>query len=201
MNRKRVIFQGIFMKQVIFIATLSLFLAGCWDGPDLTHKYYDIKECKKEMSLADDINESERIDMIVVYKSKREMELYRDGEVVKTLPVSLGKHPKGNKIKRGDSRTPEGQYWIRRKLCSQRYYRSLCISYPNPNDTNRAKARGVDPGGDITVHAQQRWNANGYADETMLTRDWTRGCIAVTNEEMSKLWYAVREGVPIIIKE
>jgi len=190
------------MKYFIFIyISIVLLMVGCGGKPDLTHKYYDIKECKEEMSLADDIDESERIDMIIVYKSKREMELYRDGEVVKTLPVSLGKNPKGNKIMSGDNRTPEGQYWIRRKLCSQMYYRSLCISYPNPNDIRRAKARGVNPGGDITVHAQQRWNSNGYADKKMLSEDWTQGCIAVTNEDMEKLWYAVREGVPIIIKK
>ena len=92
------------MKYFIFIyISIVLLMVGCGGKPDLTHKYYDIKECKEEMSLADDIDESERIDMIIVYKSKREMELYRDGEVVKTLPVSLGKNPKGNKIMSGDN--------------------------------------------------------------------------------------------------
>ena len=189
------------MKYILSLLLIIAMFSGCWDGPDLTHKYYDIKECNKEMSKADDIDESERIDMIVVYKSKRKMELYRDSKVVETLPVSLGKNPVGTKVKQGDNKTPEGQYWIRRKLCSQQYYRSLCISYPNPNDISRARARGVNPGGDITIHAQQRWNSNGYADKTMLSTDWTRGCIAVTNDKMEKLWYAVREGVPVIIKK
>lgn len=189
------------MKYILPLLFFMVIFSGCWEQPDLTHKYYDIKECNNEMSKADDIDESERIDMIVVHKSKRKMELYRDSEVVDTLPVSLGKNPIGTKIMQGDNKTPEGQYWIRRKLCSQKYYRSLCISYPNPNDINKAKSKGVQPGGDITIHAQQRWNSNGYADDKMLSTDWTQGCIAVSNEKMEKLWYAIREGVPIVIKK
>ena len=183
--------------------TLSLLLlfSACTHRPKVKGKYYDIGECKKEMSLAEDIREDERIDMIVVYKSKRMMYLYRDGDIIDKLPVSLGKNPKGDKVRMGDHRTPEGQYWIRRKLCSQKYYRSLCISYPNPNDVQAAHSRGVKPGGDITIHAQPTWNADGKGDKYTLSKNWTEGCVAVANKEMEKLWYAVREGVPIIIKK
>ena len=185
----------------VFVLLLML-LSGCsTQRPKVKGKYYDIKECRKEMASAMDISEGERIDMIVVYKSKRQMDLYRDGKVVDTLPVSLGKNPIGDKIRQGDHRTPEGQYWIRRKLCSQKYYRSLCISYPNPNDVRQARARGVSPGGDITIHAQPTWNADGSGNKHTLSKNWTEGCVAVTNEEMEKLWYAVREGVPIVIKK
>ena len=184
------------------IALVSMLLfAGCFHEPKVKGKYYDIQECKKEMALAKDIDEGERVDKIVVYKSKRKMYLYRDGQVVDELPVSLGKNPKGDKVSMGDHRTPEGEYWIRRKLCSQKYYRSLCISYPNQKDIQEARARGVKPGGDITIHAQPVWNANGKGDDYTLSKNWTEGCVAVTNSEMEKLWYAVREGVPIIIKK
>jgi murein L,D-transpeptidase YafK len=179
-----------------------LLFTGCSLSPKVKGKYYDIEECKKEMALAEDIDEGERIDKIVVYKSKRKMDLYRNGKVVDTLPVSLGKNSsKGDKIKQGDHRTPEGEYWIRRKLCSQKYYRSLCISYPNAQDIAQARKRGVKPGGDITIHAQPVWNADGKGDDYTLKRNWTEGCVAVTNKAMEKLWYAVREGVPITIKK
>jgi len=190
------------MQYVGIVVALILFFTGCSKTPKVNGKYYDIKECKKEMSLAEDIDEGERIDMIVVYKSKRKMELYREGKVVDTLPVSLGKNSaKGDKVRQGDYRTPEGQYWIRRKLCSQKYYRSLCISYPNAEDLRQARARGVNPGGDITIHAQPVWNADGKGDKHTLSKNWTEGCVAVTNKAMEKLWYAVREGVPIVIKK
>ncbi len=190
------------MKHIGVIIIFAILFVGCGSNqPKVKGKYYDIKECKKEMASAADIDDSERIDKIVVYKSKRKMYLYRDGKVVDTLPVSLGKNPKGDKVRQGDNRTPEGQYWIRRKLCSQKYYRSLCISYPNPSDIQQARAKGVSPGGDITIHAQPPWNADGNGNKHTLSKNWTEGCVAVTNEEMEKLWYAVREGVPIVIKK
>jgi hypothetical protein len=58
----------------------------------------------------------------------------------------------------------------------------------------------VSPGGDITIHAQPTWNANGKGNKYTLSRNWTEGCVAVTNDAMKQLWYAVREGVPIIIR-
>jgi murein L,D-transpeptidase YafK len=182
------------------IVIIVWLLTGCAQQQPEKGKYYDIKECQKEIAGANDFNEKDRIDMIVVYKSKRIMHLYRNGKIVDTMPVSLGKNPIGHKVAQGDHRTPEGQYWIRRKLCSQKYYRSLCISYPRDIDMQRAQARGVNPGGDVTVHAQPAWNAKGSGDNYTLAHNWTEGCVAVTNESMERLWYAVREGVPIIIK-
>ncbi len=149
---------------------------------------------------ANDFLEGERIDRIVVIKKERKMYLYKGNKVTSVFPVSLGKNPVGTKVKKGDNRTPEGQFWIHRKLCSPKYYRSLCISYPRPQDKARAAARGVNPGGDITIHAQPTWNANGKGDKYTLSRNWTQGCVAVTNSAMNQLWYAVREGVPVTIK-
>lgn len=149
---------------------------------------------------AHDYLPGEKIDRIVVIKKERKMYLYQGSKLKSVFPVSLGKNPIGQKVKRGDNRTPEGQFWIHRKLCSPKYYRSLCISYPRPQDKSRAAARGVNPGGDITIHAQPTWNADGKGDKYTLARNWTQGCIAVTNSAMNQLWYAVREGVPVTIK-
>jgi murein L,D-transpeptidase YafK len=190
------------MKHAAMLFILALLFSACSSKhAKVNGKYYDIKECNKELSLADDINEDERIDKIVVKKSKHKLYLYREGKVVETLPISLGKNPNGDKIHQGDNRTPEGEYWIRRKLCSKKYYRSLCISYPNPNDIQQARSKGMKPGGDITIHAQPTWNADGSGNSYTLSRNWTQGCVAVTNEGMEKLWYAVREGVPIVIEK
>lgn len=152
------------------------------------------------MLNASDYDPKNAIDKIVVDKKKRAMYLYRKGKVVSMIPVSLGENPIGTKIQQGDKRTPEGNFWVSRKLCSKRFYRSICISYPRPEDIALAKKRGVNPGGNITIHAQPPFNANGYKDSFMLARNWTDGCVAVTNAVMDELWYAVREGVPITIK-
>ena len=177
-----------------------LFLIGCSPSPNTPKNHYNLKECKDEMLNADDYSEDAGIDRILVVKKDRKMYLYKDGKVQNTIPISLGRNPIGHKVKKGDSRTPEGEFFIHRKLCSPKYYRSLCISYPRPSDKEVAKKRGVNPGGDITIHAQPKWNATGQADAYTLSRNWTQGCVAVTNDAMSKLWYAVREGVPVTIR-
>jgi len=199
------------LKNISFSVVVALFFVGCSE-PSLPEvdfnpkdtikgKSYKTQECRQEMAIGDDIIAEGRVDEIIIYKSQRKMDLYRNGIVVDTLSVSLGRNPEGHKEKRGDYRTPEGQYWIKRKLCSQKYYRSLCISYPREEDVKKANAKGVNPGGDITIHAQPTWNASGVGDTYTFSKDWTQGCIAVSNRDMQRLWYAVREGVSITIKK
>jgi murein L,D-transpeptidase YafK len=181
-----------------FILLIFLFFAAC--SPNVPTDHYSLKECKKELLDAGDYEKNGGVDRILVIKKDRKMYLYKEGKVWHTIPISLGKNPIGHKQQKGDNRTPEGEYFIHRKLCSAKYYRSLCISYPRPEDIVEARKRGVNPGEDITIHAQPKWNANGNKDEYTLSKDWTEGCIAVTNDAMRKLWYAVREGVPITIR-
>jgi murein L,D-transpeptidase YafK len=187
----------IFIQFPILLSMIVLF-SGC--EPDVPKDRYSLQACKKELLEADDYMQDGGIDRIVVVKEERKMYLYKEEKVQQIIPVSLGKNPIGHKQEKGDSRTPEGEFFIHRKLCSPKYYRSLCISYPRPSDIQSAEARGVNPGGDITIHAQPKWNADGHGDTYTLSRNWTQGCIAVTNTAMQQLWYAVREGVPIIIR-
>ncbi|HIQ28879.1 MAG TPA: hypothetical protein EYH42_10365 [Sulfurovum sp.] len=184
--------------RVFFLCFFVVLFTGC--EPDLPKDQYNLKECKEELLEAKDYAGDEGIDRILVIKKARKMYLYKDNKVQSIIPISLGKNPLGHKQERGDNRTPEGDFFIHRKLCSPKYYRSLCISYPRPEDKQRAKAKGVNPGGDITIHAQPKWNASGKGDSYTLSRNWTQGCVAVTNNAMKELWYAVREGVPITIR-
>ncbi len=183
----------------LVIVSVLFGINGCGQ-PEVDGDHYTLNACKKELLEAEDFDESQKIDKIVVIKKERRMYLYRNGKVMSSFPVSLGKNPVGQKVEKGDNRTPEGEFWIHRKLCSPKYYRSLCISYPRPQDIEAAKRRGVDPGGSITIHAQPTWNADGHGDSYTLSHNWTQGCVAVTNSAMRQLWYAVREGVPVIIK-
>jgi len=184
---------------LIFISFLSILLFTACE-PDVPKDRYNLEECKAELLDAKDYEQDGGIDRIVVVKKERKMYLYKEGKVQQTIPVSLGKNPLGQKQQKGDYKTPEGEFFIHRKLCSPKYYRSLCISYPRPEDKVRAAAKGVNPGGDITIHAQPTWNADGKGDSYTLSHNWTQGCVAVTNEAMKELWYAVREGVPITIR-
>ncbi len=193
------------VKMIIGVVSIgvALFVGGCgeptaYGKADKTP--YATKECIKQLSTGSEIIKSEMIDKIVVYKGKRKLYTYRNGKVVDEFRISLGKNgDKGNKVKAGDYRTPEGTYTIVRKKCDDRLYKSLMISYPNEADKARARARGVNPGGYITIHGQPKWNADGHADSYTLSHDWTEGCMAVPNSAMDRLWAAVKNGVPITI--
>ena len=65
-------------------------------------------------------------------------------------------------------------------------------NYPNKRDRAEARAKGVDPGGDIFIHGQGN-------PVTRLIRDWTWGCIAVTNDEIEEVYAMVRNGTPVLI--
>jgi murein L,D-transpeptidase YafK len=75
--------------------------------------------------------------LIVVTKSKRRLELYSDGAVVRTYKIGLGLNPVPDKIRRGDHATPEGEFYVFTKNDKSAFYLSLGISYPNIEDAER----------------------------------------------------------------
>ena len=118
--------------------------------------------------------------------------------MVKTYKVALGTEPVGPKVQQGDHRTPEGNYVLDSRNDHSQFYKSIHISYPSPHDRARAAAMRANPGGDIYVHGLP----NGYAaiGAAHRLRDWTDGCIAVTDTEIDEIWRSVRNGTPIEIK-
>ena len=137
-------------------------------------------------------------DLVVVEKSKHVLQLYADGNLVASFPVSLGSSPLGPKRQEGDGRTPEGNYTLDYRKADSSFYRALHISYPSAADATEAHSRGVDPGGQIMIHGLP----NGLRVLGRLQRliDWTDGCIAVTDEEMEEVWEAVPDGTRIRIE-
>jgi murein L,D-transpeptidase YafK len=139
-----------------------------------------------------------RVDRLVVLKSKRELQLWSNGTVLKTYRVSLGGQPVGRKERQGDHRTPEGQYVINGRNVNSRFHRSLRVSYPNAEDLARAAKRRIPPGGDIMIHGLP--NGYGWVGRGHLAKDWTDGCIAVTDHEIEEIWSLVADGTPVEIK-
>ncbi len=139
----------------------------------------------------------ELVDRILVDKSEHRLTLFKDGKPVRTFRVALGRGGLAPKQRQGDNRVPEGTYKIVGRNPASAFYRSLKIGYPTPEQRAAARARGVNPGGDIFIHGLpngRRWLGSGHR-----RIDWTRGCIAVTNVEMDWLWRNVRDGTPIEI--
>ena len=143
---------------------------------------------------------------IIVYKSRRLLVCESDGSTILTAPVQLGFGASdGPKLREGDGRTPEGEYFISAKNPESKFHLSLGISYPGPRDAEKALASGVisaadyericlsprrppwdtPMGGYIMIHGQKSPSASG---------DWTAGCIAVENSVMDALFPIVSIG-------
>lgn len=131
------------------------------------------------------------VTLIQVDKSDRKMYLFHGDKVLKTYDIALGFAPTGHKEFEGDGKTPEGAYTISHKNPESNFHLSLRISYPNDADRAHAKAAGKEPGGDIFIH--------GGPVKPITRRDWTWGCISVTNREMEMIYAMVKPGTPINI--
>jgi murein L,D-transpeptidase YafK len=150
------------------------------------------------LGLAARLHAQPRADHIIVHKKARTMELIRAGQVLKTYKVALGGEPVGPKTRQGDHRTPEGVYVIDGRNEHSQFHRSLHISYPNTADKERARKLGVATGGDIYIHGLP--NGYGFIGAAHRARDWTDGCIAVTDQEIEEIWRLVDNGTPVEIQ-
>jgi murein L,D-transpeptidase YafK len=148
---------------------------------------------------------------IVVKKGGRQLLLFSADKLVRTYRIGLGLNPLGDKIRQGDRRTPEGNFYIFTKNDKSAFYLSLGISYPNAPAAARGlrdhlinktqydaimhavRAKQGPPqntllGGDIYIHG------NGAGS------DWTWGCVALENEDVRELFNAVTVGTPVTIE-
>ena len=137
-------------------------------------------------------------DHVVVLKKERALELVSNGTVIKTYKIALGRDPIGPKSKQGDHKTPEGVYVLNSRNSHSQFYKSIHISYPSEHDRAMARQKGVSPGGDVFIHGLP--NGYGAIGAAHRLRDWTDGCIAVTNEEIDEIWKAVPDGTQIEIR-
>jgi Transglycosylase SLT domain/L,D-transpeptidase catalytic domain/LysM domain len=149
--------------------------------------------------------------VLTIYKEKRSLELSVAGAPLRSYQIALGSDALRDKIREGDGRTPEGEFFICQRLSKGRWGPSLGISYPNMEDARRgllsglldrvqyqeivsAIANGLRPpwntplGGAICIHG--RGNA----------RDWTAGCIALDDADASELFALIPLGSKVSIR-
>ena len=137
------------------------------------------------------------VDRVVVHKAERRLLLMHGGNIVRTYHVALGLSPVGQKERSGDFRTPEGTYRLERRNARSDYFLSIKVSYPNDADLKRARSRHWDTGGSIMVHGLP--NYLKHEPEYYLAHDWTDGCIALSNADMTEIWMLTPDDVPIDI--
>lgn len=133
---------------------------------------------------------------IVILKDNHLLELYDNGRVVRKYRADMGYRSVGAKQRSGDAATPEGRYKILKKKTRSTYYKALELDYPNDEDRllfERRKRRGeisrwAHLGGLIEIHGD---GGRG--------KDWTKGCIALTNGDIDDLFRRVPVGTPVTI--
>jgi hypothetical protein len=137
--------------------------------------------------------------------------VYGGRKLVKAYPAALGFDPIGDKEKRGDYRTPEGQFYLCGRNGQSRFFRSLRLNYPNAEDAARGLRQGIvdrathnrivrankrggvpsqntDLGGDIMIHG------GGIGS------NWTWGCIALENSAVQELFDFLPMNTPVEIR-
>jgi len=137
------------------------------------------------------------VDRVVVHKGERRLLLMHGGNIVRSYHVALGLSPTGQKERSGDFRTPEGSYRLERRNARSDYFLSIKVSYPNDSDQKRARLRHWNTGGSIMIHGLP--NLLRHEPEYYQNHDWTDGCIAVSDADMTEIWMLTPDDVQIDI--
>ncbi len=127
-----------------------------------------------------------RADTIQIVKHERRLYLLHDNFPLRSYRVALGLSPTGAKEHRWDFRTPEGSYVIDFRREHSHYFKALHISYPSREDLKRSSAQHLSAGGDIFIHGEP--NQPTRPASYYKTRDWTNGCIALSDEDLQEVW-------------
>ncbi len=147
---------------------------------------------------------------IVIRKRTRVLEVYDGGRLVSSFSTVLGSSPELDKEVEGDGRTPEGEFYVFVKNPKSRFHLSLGLSYPTPDDAERGLADGLisREEHDAIIKAasekkmppqKTRLGGEIYIHGGGISRNWTHGCIALENDEMTALFEVIPVGTRVTI--
>ena len=156
---------------------------------------------------------------LLVDTDKHTLQLF-DGErrVLQFEGISIGRGGAGHYRLKGDERTPQGKFRVAWLNADSRYRFFIGLNYPQ-----RAHAKRAFKNGDIDAADQKQISRAIYAgrlppQNTSLggqigihglgradprlheMADWTRGCVAVTNEQIDILRRHVYIGMAVVIR-
>ena len=138
------------------------------------------------------------------------MEVIECREVLKSYRIALGTNPIGDKEVEGDGKTPEGEFYIFTKNPTSKFTLSLGISYPSPEDAERGLEKGLITNEEFAeilsasqavVKPPQKTALGGeiYIHGGGTDGDWTRGCIALAENDIRELFDLIDRGTRVEI--
>jgi len=156
---------------------------------------------------------------LLVDTDKHTLQLFQgESEVFKFDGIAIGKGGPDYYRLKGDERTPKGKFRVGWTNPKSRYRYFIGLDYPRNAHAKRALENGditesdkeriekaiyrgkLPPqntplGGQIGIHGLGRADPKLHA-----MADWTRGCVAVTNQQIDRLRRHVHIGMSVVIR-
>jgi len=159
---------------------------------------------------------------LVISKSNKELTIIQGDKTIKRFDIALGKGGKGTKQKLGDNKTPVGVYKITDFKADSKFHYFMQLDYPNmldawygyKNDIITAREfkriayaikdkkrppQNTALGGYIGIHGLGQSNREKLKIHSSF--NWTEGCIALKNNEITALRQYVSIGTRVTINE
>jgi len=148
---------------------------------------------------------------IVIRKRERKLFLFDGEQLIKGYRIALGFEPVGDKERRGDGKTPEGEYYVAVKNPKSKYFLSLGLSYPTVKHAASGLAAGLISQTEydeiIKAHREnrlpnQKTQLGGeiYIHGGGNLWDWTEGCIALENGDVEEIFAVLQIGTKVLIE-
>jgi murein L,D-transpeptidase YafK len=146
---------------------------------------------------------------VVISKHAGTLTLLDGEEEVLRIPVVIGKNS-SDKQREGDLATPEGEFYICYKNPDSKYHRFLGLSYPNLEDAERGlrdklitQAERDEVRDAIAQKKCPPWKT-ALGGEVGLhgpcpNVTWTHGCIAMSVEQIERLYDLLEIGDEVVI--
>jgi lipoprotein-anchoring transpeptidase ErfK/SrfK len=172
------------MKKYFFLAVLAAILA--------VVTYYYFPEGT--------IDSGQTVDKVVVSKKAHRMEVYSGTELLRSYSISHVKKP-DNLDDFEDRSVPAGTYFIFDKDARSKYHKSLGFSLEraSPNDAVNEKEAKKKKKAAFRIHGMKR--GYGFIGKFHRWRDWTKGGIALTDNEVDDLFNHVEIGTTVVVTE
>jgi murein L,D-transpeptidase YafK len=146
---------------------------------------------------------------IVITKHAKALVLFDGEEEVLRISVATGRNP-ADKQREGDLATPEGEFYICCKNPESKHHRFLGLSYPNMEDAERGLGAKMitqaeyDQIREAILQKQCPPWKTALGGEVGLhgpgpNVDWTHGCIAMSVEQIERLYDLMEIGDEVII--
>jgi murein L,D-transpeptidase YafK len=160
--------------------------------------------------------------VIEISRKAQELRVLQNERVLKRYRIAVGKGGNGAKRRLGDNKTPVGMYHVVEFNPDSRFHFFMHLNYPNLVDAwhgyrselidagefraiaaahrhGRVPPQSTALGGQIGIHGIGELTREKL--EIHESNNWTEGCIAVTNDEISELRRFVSIGTRVVINE